>query len=331
MKLSSAAIIASGNPQRIGRCLQLLAKQTMPFDRIIVVAWGEQKQDVISRATSTAENVEIVESSDDTKLESNRNDAITHLSRNPTNRVAFLDDDTFLDKRWHESMQYAVEQDGDTVSHATVVMFKSIPTLVQSAGHILDNAKPLDLGYKREVACLPKSKNPLCPCGNSAFVPWSAIEQIQKKDSEVWDPKFDHWQTCFDFGLKLRLCGYDCHLVPLAHATHEGYIDKSLRGQKLKKEHVKNQLRSRLLLYGKFFPTDERKEAMKVLEKSVKRWSQKGYPHAGNHIKGDRVKPIFKSAQSESKHLLDKTSRVWLKLVKCLDVQPRRRLLGIKG
>lgn len=324
MKLTSAAIIASNNPERIGECLQYVAKQTVPFDRIIIIAWSQdpqQKQEVISRATCTINDIEIVEPSNDTRLESNRNKAITHLARNPMDSVAFLDDDTFLDEQWHEAMQRAARQGGDTVSHATLVRFKSNPTLVQSAGHILDNTKPLDLGYKQKVTGFSKTKKPLCPCGNCAFVPWSAIEQIQKIDPEMWDPNFDKWQTCFDFGLKLRLCGYDCHLVPSARAIHEGYLDKSLRGQKLKEKDVKNQLKSRLLLYDKFFPNDEHKEAMRILKKSVNRWSQNGYPHAEDHIRGDGLKCLFKCAQSEAKDLLEITSDVWLKRVNRLYVQ----------
>jgi GT2 family glycosyltransferase len=331
MKLTSAAIIVSNNPERIEECLQYVAKQTVPFDRIIIIAWSrypQQKQEIVNRATCTIKNVEIVEPRNDTRLESNRNKAITYLARNPTDSVAFLDDDIFLDERWHEAMQRAAKYDGDTVSHATLVVFKSNRNLVQSAGHILNNTKPLDLGYKKQkVTYLSKTEKPLCPCGNCAFVPWSAIEQIQKIDPEIWDPNFDKWQTCFDFGLKLRLCGYDCHLVPSARAIHEGYLDKSVRGQKLKEKDIKNQLKSRLLLYSKFFSKDERKGAMRILEESVNRWSQNGYPHAEDHIRGDCLKCLLKCAQSEAKDLLEITSDVWLKLVNRLDVQSRRRLL----
>ncbi len=335
MKLSSAAIIPSGNSERIKECLQHLAKQTVPFDRIIVAAWGQnaqRKQQVLRAAISTIENVEIVESENDRRPETNLNNGISYLSGRPTNRVTFLNDDTLLDKKWHESMQQAAIHDGDKVAHATVVMFKSKPNLIQSAGHILGNAKPREFEYKKITLETSKDKRPLCPCGNSAFVPWSAIEQIRKMDPHVWDPNFIRWQSCFDFGLKLQLCGYDCHIVPSARAIHEGYLDKSLKGEKLKKKDVKDQLRSRLLLYDKFFPNSERKKAMKILEKSVRRWSQKGYPHAEN-VNGDLIKCLLERAQIESKDLLENTSHLWIGLVNRLDVQARRRLLfgNIRG
>lgn len=332
VRRSSAAIIPSGNSERIKGCLQNVAKQTVPFDRIIIAVWGEdpeQRQQVISRATSTLQNVEIVESEGDTRPESNLNHAIRHLSRQPTDRVAFLNDDTFLDERWHESMQHAAQSDGESVSHASVVFFKSFPNLVQGAGHILINTKPRDHEYRKAIS-EPFDPPPLCPCGNSAFVPWGALEEIQRRDSGVWDPDFVRWQSCFDFGLKLQLCGCGCLLVPSAHAIHEGYLDKSLRGEKLKAEEVKMQLRSRLFLYGKFFPQQERKEAIDILEGSLDRWAQGGYPHAEN-LSGDLIRSIYAEAEIEARGLLEKASAKWLELVGRVDPQLRRRWLFGKG
>jgi GT2 family glycosyltransferase len=328
VRYSSAAVIPSGNPVRIKDCLERLARQTVPFDRIIVAVWGqnpEQEQQVISLATSTLQNVEIVESEEDTRPESNLNNAIRHLSRNPTNRVAFLNDDTFLDERWHESMQYAAQRDGEKVSHASLVIFKSFPNLVQGAGHILIKAKPRDHEYKKTISG-PLDSQPLCPCGNSAFVPWGALEEILNRDSRVWEPDFIRWQSCFDFGLKLRLSGCGCRLVSSARAIHEGYLDKSLRGEKLKAEEVKMQLRSRRLLYGKFFPEEERKEAVDILERSLERWAQSGYPHAED-VSGDLVRSIYTMAKMEAKGLLEKVSLEWLELVGRIDPRLRRRWL----
>ncbi len=271
--------------------------------------------------------IEVVESKMDVRPETNLNNAIRHLSHQPTDRVAFLNDDTLLDDHWHESMQQAAQKDGDHVVHASVVLFKFFPNFVQSAGHILYNSKPRDHEYRKMISGLADTSRPLCPCGNSAFVPWNAIEEIQGRHSEVWDPDFIRWQSCFDFGLKLRLCGYDCRLVPSARAIHEGYLDKSLRGQKLKDEDVKIQLRSRIFLYGKFFPVEERGEAMRILETSLDRWARSGYPHAEKDVKGNRIWSIYEWAKTEAKSLLMKTSTDWPELLKRMDVQFRRRWL----
>jgi hypothetical protein len=123
----------------------------------------------------------------------------------------------------------------------------------------------------------------------------------------------------------MRLLGYDCHLIFSAHALHDGYLDQILMGHLLEEKDVKNQLRSRLLLYGKFFPEVERKEALQFLERSVDRWERKGYPGTG--IKGDRIKPLFEIAQVESGNLLRQSSHLWLERVERLDVQLQRKLL----
>ena len=330
MELSSTAIIPSGNPERVDGCLQRLVRQTVPFDRIIIAVWGtsiKEREEVSRRAHSVLRSAEVVESGTDVRPETNLNNAIKYLSNRPTNRVAFLNDDTLLDDHWHESMQQAAQKDGDHVVHASVVFFKFFPNFIQSAGHILYNSKPRDHKYRKMISGLADASQPLCPCGNSAFVPWNALQEIQRGHPEVWDPNFIRWQSCFDFGLKLRLRGYDCRLVSSARAVHEGYLDKSLRGQKLKDEDVKIQLRSRIFLYGKFFPEKERKEAMKILESSLDRWARGGYPHAGRKVKGDVIRSMYACAKIEAKNLLEKTSTEWLQLLSCLNVQLRRKWL----
>jgi GT2 family glycosyltransferase len=329
MKFSSAAIIPTNNPERIKECLFFLLKQTMPFERIIIVPWGqdhEQKNEVITRAKNIINNVEIVVPAGDERPESNLNCAIRYLSRDPTDRVAFLNDDVFLDEKWHETVQDAAKNDGNRVSHATLVVFRSSPNLVQSAGHLLFNTRPHDLAYKKGFNELSMERDPLGPCGNSAFIPWNAIEEILRNE-EVWDPNFEHWQSCLDFGLKLQLCGCKCHLVMSARCVHEGYLDKSLNGMRLKENHIKKQLRSRLLLYGKFYPDEDRKEAIMILERSLNRWLIEGYPHGEPEIKADRLKTLFECARKESEALLGKISGVWLEMVICLDAQSRRKLL----
>lgn len=329
MEFSSAAIIPTNSPELIEGCLLSLLKQTVPFKRVIIVPWGQdhdRKKAVINKAKNIIKDVEIVIPEGDERPESNLNLAIRHLSRDPTDRVAFLNDDVFLDERWHETVQNAAKQDGNKVSQATLVVFKSNPNLIQSAGHYLFNARPHDLAYREGFKGLLMGREPLGPCGNSAFIPWNAIEEILQKE-EVWDPNFDHWQSCLDFDLKLRLCGYQCHLVLSARCVHEGYLDRSLNGIKLKEDVVKGQLKSRLLLYGKFYPEEDRKKAITILEGSMKRWVIQGYPHGEPDVKGDRLEILFECARKESEVLLKKTSRVWLERMIRLNTQDKRRLL----
>ena len=328
MDLTSAAIIISNNPVQIDNCLSHVANQTVPFSRILVVAWGQEnlKQQVIQKAVSVISNAEIIDPDNDTRLENNRNKAISHLIEKPTDRVAFLDDDTLIENNWLEVMRCAAMQDGDKISHATVVKFNSQPFCIQSAGHCLDNASPLDLAYGKCIN-FPITAIPLCPCGNSAYIPWRALVDIHDRDQEIWDPDFDQWVTCFDFGLKLQLCGYGCKLVPSAFATHQGYLDKSIRNQKLCKNKVMKQLRSRLLLYFKFYPSPDRESATDQLNKSLDRWRINGYPHAEAEIKGEKLVELFCSARIGAKKLAKTKSKIWLELMSNLVSSQRRNLL----
>jgi len=325
----TAAIIPSNSSERIERCFQHLLRQTVQFERLILVAWGVtrlQGQKVIESAARIIRNVEVVEAGPDTRPEINLNAGITRLSKNPTDYVAFLNDDTYLDEKWHESMLKAGCSGGRRALYASVVQFVSDPRLVQSAGHVLNRSRPHDFHYKESTRQVRRLPSPLCPCGNAAFVPWDAIERVWKRDSQLWDPAFERWQSCFDFGLKMRLSGYDCHLIPSAHALHDGYLDHILTGGSLEERDVKNQLRSRLLLYGKFFPEKHRREAIQLLEGSLGRWRSNGYP--GSRVKDNRITSLFETAEAESRKILGSiTSYPWLEMIERLDAQSQRKLL----
>jgi len=330
MMSSTAILVPSNSPERIERCFQCLSVQTVPFDRVVLVVWGEsshQKQEVVTRARGAIKNFEVVGSGSDIRPETNLNLGLAHLSYFPPGYVAIINDDTFLHERWNETVQEAAQCHGTNMAYATVVFFQNCPGLVQSAGHILKDARPHDQQYKVAIEQLSNRSKPLCPCGNAAFVPWELIEKIWEKDGEVWDAKFERWQSCFDFGLKMWLCGFGCSLIPSAQALHNGYLDNILAGRRITDEDVKKQLRSRLLLYSKFYPLEERSQAMGLLRASVERWAQRGYPGAADDIKGDRIRSIYDIAKNEFLRLREMVNPVWLDLMGRLDGQTRRSLL----
>lgn len=63
------------------------------------------------------ESVEVVESTKDHRPETNLNQAIMHLSRDPTNYIAFLNDDTYLHEQWHEAMQHASQSENGKTAY----------------------------------------------------------------------------------------------------------------------------------------------------------------------------------------------------------------------
>ena len=141
----------------------------------------------------------------------------------------------------------------------------------------------------------------------------------------VWDPKFERWQSCFDFGLKLRLVDVSCRLVRSALVKHEGLVERK-KGV-LEKSEVKNQLRSRILLYDKFYPVAERNEATEALKKRVyEKWKEVGYPNARN-LHGEEMVDTFESAIAEEKELKERVTNIWVKRMESVDEIYRRALL----
>jgi hypothetical protein len=65
-------------------------------------------------------------------------------------------------------------------------------------------------------------------------------------------------------------------------------------------EAASGQLRSRFLLYEKFFPTDLAQKARDALSGKCPKWREQGYPHFKKWIKGDLVEQLVKQACEEA-------------------------------
>ena len=186
--------------------------------------------------------------------------------------------------------------------------------MVQSCGHIFPDGKPYDLHYKESVSKVTNEAQPLCPCTNSAFVPWSALQEIAVIDHNYFDLLFKR-MTCFDLGLKLRLLGYGCELIPTARATHSGYLQENDIGEK----RVLEELRSRLLLYKKFLPYEEHQNAMRTLQKRIE-CQKKNYPRST--ISGKRLRLLFDNVSQYVAGI--KTNPRWKELAEALPQGLRR-------
>jgi GT2 family glycosyltransferase len=297
----------------------------MKFNKVVVVPWGNERENIKRIVKEQQITTEVVSSSGDNTLEGSRNNALRAIANDPPDWVAFIDDDTIIDPSWLCEMMRTGKALGNKFAFASLVRYVSKPNIVQSAGHILFEGRPLDCGYGKPTSAICTTYSPLCPCGNSAFVPWEGIEKISCLDENVWDPRFEQWQACFDFGLKLRLVDVSCRFVRSALAKHEGLIERQ-KGV-LGKEDVRKQLRSRILLYDKFYPVAERTEVIKVLEKRVyEKWKEAGYPNARS-LRGEEMVETFKSALAEEKKLKKMESDIWVKKMERMNEVCRRALL----
>jgi GT2 family glycosyltransferase len=318
-------VLVSGALKMLKSAMEAICRQSMQFNKVVVIPWGDEGTEIKNFVKSQPINTEIVSRSCENTLEGSRNNALRSITNNPPDWVAFIDDDTIIDPSWLYEMMGAGNALGNKFSLASLCISASNPNIVQSAGHILFEGRPLDCGYGKPVSAVCTSYSPLCPCGNSAFVPWEVIEKIRDLDEDVWDPRFKQWQTCFDFGLKLRLVGISCRLVRSALVRHEG-VNERKKGV-LAKEDVRKQLRSRILLYEKFYPVPERTEAIEVLKKRLhEKWKNTGYPNA-KWLRGEEMVETFESALAEEKELKERGTNIWVQRMNNMDEVYRRALL----
>jgi len=260
--------------------------------RIVLIPWGNKAEKI---KEMTPKRIEVFPSSSCKTLEGNRNKALSKLRESDKpDYVVFLDDDTFLNPSWIDSMKAESALKKGYNAFASVV-FEEGWGKMQGQGHVFVNGAPRDRGFngnnlKRKV---------LCPCGNSALIRWEALEKIWEEGDEVWDPLFKQDQTCFDFGLKLVLTGSKTIIVPGAVAQHRGYLCKDENWYKANSyKKVQSQLVSRYLLYKKFLPKDLEDAAVNAVNQRIRKWIDKGYPGFEKWIKGNIVRQIVEEARN---------------------------------
>lgn len=286
--------------------------------RLVLVAYGKEGEveQISSRAPSSTELLcRYRDRGDDTRLEANRNAALAHLAANEHPKfVAFLDDDTFVDSKWLDTLLTVAKLSPDTGAFSSLVRSEKT-NAIQSCGHKFEEFSPHDVGFEKPKNC---RLTPLCPCGNCALVRWEVIENIREHDRAIWDPRFELWQTCFDFGLKFVLTGGVTKFVCNAQARHLGYLswDEETRQRNVSKV-PRAQLRSRYLLHRKFLPPELQVDADKKIESNTKsRWAQCGYPGFKAFLRGPALERILEEARAQADELWEQCSiETWRKLM----------------
>lgn len=243
------------------------------------MAWGQDLESV-RREAETHSRVEVVTAGSVGSASKHRNLGLAYASKFKPKHVAFIDDDTFLDKAWHFSVARAAQMSKGQCSVGGIVMFASDWSKIQSGGHVFTSYRPRDIGYgadaSEDLSPQVQYDDPdtfTCPCANSAFVSWTALETIRRIDGAYWDERFPRL-TCFELGFKLHRLGQGYVIAPGALAAHDGYLHRKA----LRKHDAVEQLLSRMLLYRKFLPAARAIEALQDLDARVVRWATHGYP-----------------------------------------------------
>lgn len=207
-----AVVVSSGKPKRFSEWMDECWPRLAMRVRLLIVPWGDHWNAIKSLAPSTTEFP--LEGRPGSSFEHNANAAIDYLATaDPPSIVAFLDDDTIV---------------GD-LADSSVVVHRG-EDRIQSCGHFFVRAAPRDILSITDAA----ARGVLCPCSNCTVVKWDLIVEIRAIDQSIWDPRFVQWQTCFDAGLKMLLCGGRTVLASEARAEHSGYLtwDKATKDQR---------------------------------------------------------------------------------------------------
>ena len=329
--MKTAIIVPSDKILYFQSCIECILNQSEKFDSIFVIPWGHDKDKIINLSKQHGDVITIMNHRENTTLEENRNVVLDHIKyKEPSTYkyISFIDDDSLLDEKWLEHMKRMALQLGSKKSFASTVYPIKMKDhtnrnkeKTQSLGHEIINTSPRDVCfYKNHSSCT--NPTPHFPCGNSAFIPWEAIVQIYTHDPKIWNHEFRQWQTCFAFGIKLRILRYDCELNKDAIVFHEGAIEK--KNRELNESDVKGQLRSRFLLYKKYYPKAEYQEAIQVLNEKLETiWKKKGYP--SSIVMKDKIESIFNTAKEEA----DSTSvdEIWKELIEKMPEEERKQIL----
>lgn len=307
----TAVIVASRDSTLFSEWLKR-SWQHLSGARLVLVPYGPHKDSIRLLAP---DGTIICPAGNDTSLEANRNEALKALRTKEIDFVAFMDDDTFVDQQWLDEMLKAAKASQETAAFASVVRTCGSSD-IQACGHVLKRAAPHDV--------LNSAQEPLCPCGNCAFVRWPAIKRIAERDSFTWDPRFNQWQTCFDFGLKLVLTGSRTKIVRKATAQHRGYKTwgDQLKNQKKDTAPV-GQLTSRYLLYLKFAPAELRPAIENEMTGKVTRWRSRGYPGFEQWLSGNAIQTIIDCAKANAVKLWkERPNETWQQLMaECKDAK----------
>jgi hypothetical protein len=285
-----AIVVASGDPVQFSEWLSR-SWQNLQSAELLLIPWGRNHSEVADLAPRSAK---VIESNDQT-LEGNRNAAIRVISEDPSSLIAFVDDDAYLDEAWQSAIEEAANQNSDAGAFASQV--RSIGTdSIQGRGHVLTDGAPHDRGHNG----VNPSASVLTPCFNSGVVRWSSLERVLAVDEEPWDPRFRQWQTCFDFGLKLKLTGCESIEARGAGVQHGGYMTWTPERRRADAERAAcGQIRSRLLLYDKFFDGDVKQALDQAFDERVARWRVSGYPGFKEFIKGEHVDQVVRAARAD--------------------------------
>lgn len=205
------------------RCLEALARQTHPADRIIVVD-NASTDDSLERAEPFLGGAQVIRLNENVGFARANNLAAAAAA--DFDALALLNPDAFADARWLEALVGAAERHPVYGSFASQMRLAATPEILDGAGdayHV--SGRAWRRGYGSSAADWPAhDAEVFAPCAAAALYRRSAFDDVRG---------FDERYFCYfedvDLGFRLRLKGHPCLYVHDAKVDH---VSSALTGRR---------------------------------------------------------------------------------------------------
>lgn len=212
-----AAVVVNWNSYAVlSRCLAALKNQSLPFDRVIVVDNASNPQ-LETLPDPWSNEIEYVRLNKNIGFAAANNIAMRMLDG--CKWVALVNPDAFLEPDWLQVMVSATIRYPSCASFAGTLIDAKAPSRLDGMGdgyHMSGKAWRHGHGCRRDMFSVIE-REVLSPCAAAA---------IYRRDALLSAGGFDEDFFCYfedvDLGLRLRLAGQHCMLIPSALAQHIG-------------------------------------------------------------------------------------------------------------
>jgi GT2 family glycosyltransferase len=212
-----AVVIVSWNGlDLLARCLEALAAQTRPFDRVIVVDNGSADLERLPPWAGQGE-FRLEALGENLGFAAANNHGFTLCP--DCEYVALVNPDAFLAPDWLEQMLVVATRNPAAASFASCLIQANVPEKLDGAGDVYHpSGLAWRAGFGEPVArCGDAVREVFSPCAAAALYRREALMSVGGFDSD-----FFCYMEDVDLGFRLRLQGWSSLLVPAAKAWHVG-------------------------------------------------------------------------------------------------------------